>query len=50
MNRVNYVGYSVFLCTLSSLCFITIPFLALTAFILIAGASFYLIKATKAAK
>ena len=30
--------------------FITIPFLALTAFILIAGASFYLIKASKAAK
>ena len=30
--------------------FITIPFLALTAFILIAGASIYLIKATKAAK
>jgi len=29
--------------------FITIPFLALTAFILIAGASFYLIKASKAA-
>ncbi len=27
--------------------FITIPFLALTAFLLIAGASFYLIKATK---
>ncbi len=30
--------------------FITIPFLALTAFILIAGASFYLLKATKEAK
>ena len=30
--------------------FITIPFLALTAFILIAGASFYLMKAAKMAK
>lgn len=30
--------------------FITIPFLALTAFILIAGASFYLMKAVKTAK
>lgn len=30
--------------------FITIPFLALTAFILIAGASFYLMKAVKMAK
>ncbi|MEK5331285.1 MULTISPECIES: disulfide oxidoreductase [unclassified Lysinibacillus] len=30
--------------------FITIPFLALTAFILIAGASFYLIKSLKTAK
>jgi len=30
--------------------FITIPFLALTAFILIAGASFYIMKAVKAAK
>ncbi|KOS71598.1 disulfide bond formation protein DsbB [Lysinibacillus contaminans] len=30
--------------------FITIPFLALTAFILIAGASFYLMKAEKMAK
>ncbi|MEK5233269.1 disulfide oxidoreductase [Lysinibacillus sp. FSL K6-0232] len=30
--------------------FITIPFLALAAFILIAGASFYLIKASKATK
>ncbi len=30
--------------------FITIPFLALTAFILIAGASFYVMKAVKAAK
>ena len=30
--------------------FITIPFLALTAFVLIAGASFYLMKAVKTAK